>query len=177
MKRQGRHEAEPTLTLEDLAQIVCEGNIEGELQNRVATVIRTDPRFAEQFEELEALATEIDAEDLWEGLERNQEFGRLLEAESWEDAVEVLNPDGRDLYEVSYRNLIAVADARLAKAVDDPAPIQVAKDRLLQAEEKLAKDAVFQIAEAVKNLSVDTAETVIAEVRRDYFEKGRTDGE
>jgi hypothetical protein len=56
MKRHERHEAEPTLTLEDLAQIVCEGNVEGELQDRVAAVIRTDPRFAQQFEQLEAMA-------------------------------------------------------------------------------------------------------------------------
>ena len=109
-----RHEVQ--LTLEDLAQIVCEGNIEGELQVRVAAVIRTDPRFAQQFEALEAMAAEIGAEDLWEGVERNQEFDQLLEAESWENPTEILNLDGGDLYEVSYRKLIAVADARLAKA-------------------------------------------------------------
>jgi hypothetical protein len=39
--------------------------------------------------------------------------------------------------------------------------------------EKLAKDAVFQVAEALKNLSAETAEKVIAEARRDYFGKGR----
>jgi hypothetical protein len=66
-ERQERREAEPTLTLEDLAQIVCEGNVEGELQKRVAAVIRTDPRFAQQFEQLEAMAAEIGAGDLWEG--------------------------------------------------------------------------------------------------------------
>jgi hypothetical protein len=179
MKRQERYErpqAEPTLTLEDLAQIVCEGNVEGELQDRVAAVIRTDPRFAQQFEQLEAMATEIGAEDLWEGLERNQEFDRLLETESWKDPAEVLNPHGSDLYEVSYRKLIAVTDVRLGKAAD-PAPIQTVRDRLLRAEEKLAKDAVFQVAEAVKHLSVDTAEKVIADVRRHYIEKGGADGE
>ncbi len=167
---------EATLNLEDLAQIVCEGNFEGDLQDRVVAAIRTDPRFTQQFEELEAMAAEIGAEDLWEGVERNEEFDRLLAAESWEDPAEILNPDGSDLYEVSYRKLLAVADARLARA-DDPAPIQAVKDRLLQAEEKLAKDAVFPVAEALKNLSADTAEKVIAEVRRDYFGKGRDDGE
>ena len=157
-----------------MAQIVCEGNIEGELQDRLAAVIRTDPRFAQQFEELEAMAAEIGAEDLWEGVERNQEFDRLLGAESWGDPAEILNPDGGDLYEVSYRKLIAVADARLARA-KDPAPIQAVKDRLLKAEEKLAKDAVFKVAEAVKNLSADTAEKVVAEVRRDYLGKVQAD--
>ncbi len=173
-----RHDIQPeaTLTLEDLAQIVCEGNIEGELQERVAAAIRTDPRFAQQFEELEAKAAEVGAEDLWEGLERNEEFDRLLAAESWEDPAEILNPDGSDLYEVSYRKLIAVADARIARA-EDPAPIQAVKDRLLRAEEKLAKDAVFQVAEALKHLSADAAEKVMAEVRRDYFGKGQDDGE
>jgi hypothetical protein len=49
------HDTQPeaTLSLDDLAQIVCEGNVEGDLQDRVATVLRTDPRFSRQFEELE----------------------------------------------------------------------------------------------------------------------------
>jgi hypothetical protein len=91
------------------------------------------------------------------------------------DPAEVLNPDGSDLYEVSYRKLIAVADARLAKAADT-APIQAVRERLHRAEETLAKDAVFKVAETLKNLSADTAEKVIAEVRRDYIEKGGPDG-
>jgi hypothetical protein len=164
------------LTLEDLAQIVCGGNVEGELQDRVASAIRTDPRFARQFEELEAMASEIGAEDLWDGLVRNEEFDRLLAAESWDDPAEVLNPCSNDLYEVSYRKLLAVAESRIARA-EDPAPIQTVKDRLLEAEDKLAKDAVFKVAEALEDLSVDTAENVIAEVRRDYLDKGQEDGE
>ncbi len=175
MQRQDT-QLEATLTLEDLAQIVCEGNIEGDLQERLVAVIRTDPRFSRQFEELEATAAEIGAEDLWEGLERHQEFDRLLAAESWDDPAEILNPDDGDLYEVSYRKLLAVADARIARA-QDPAPIQAVKDRLLRAEKKLAKDAVFQVAEALKNLSTDTAEKVIVDVRRKYWPKERTDGE
>jgi hypothetical protein len=172
-----RHEPdEVQLTLEDLAQIVCEGNVEGELQERVAGAIRTDPRFGRQFEQLEAMAAEIGADDLWEGVERNQEFDHLLEADAWDDPAEILNPDGGDLYEVSYRKLIAVADVRIAKA-DDPAPIQVVRDRLLRAEEKLAKDAVFKVAEALRNLSADTAEKVIAEARRDYFGKEHDDAD
>jgi hypothetical protein len=172
-----RHEPdEVRLTLEDLAQIVCEGNVEGELQERLAGAIRTDPRFARQFEQLEAMAAEIAADDLWEGVERNQEFDRLLEAESWDDPAEVLNPDGGDLYEVSYRRLIAVADARLART-DDPALIQAVRDRILRAEEKLAKDTVFKVAEALRNLSSDTAEKVITEARRILFGKEHNDAD
>jgi hypothetical protein len=166
----------PELSLGDLAQIVCEGNVEGELQDRVASVIRSDPRFAKQFEELETMASEIGAEDLWDGLERNQEFDRLLAAESWEDPAQILNPDGGDLYEVSYRKLLAVADARLARD-EEPAPILAVKDRLLRAEEKLANDAVFQVAEALKNLSPDAAEKVVAEARRYDFGKEKSDGQ
>jgi hypothetical protein len=174
MQRQDTH-PEAALSLDDLAQISCAGNVEGDLQERVAAVLRTDPRFTRQFEQLEAMAAEVGAEDLWEGLERNEEFDRLLAAESWEDPAEILKPETNDFYEVSYRKLLAVADARLGRT-DDPAPIQAVKDRLLRAEEKLAKDAVFQVAEAVKHLSPETAEKVIAEARRDYFGKGQDDG-
>ena len=82
----------------------------------------------------------------------------------------------RDYYEVGFRKLIAVADARLSRT-DDPAPIQAVKDRLLRAEEKFAKDAVFKVAEAVKSVSADTAEKIFAEVRREYFGKGQDDAE
>jgi len=58
---------EPLLSLEDLVQIVCEGNVDGELQERLTEVLRTDPRFAEHFEELETMAAEAGADDLWEG--------------------------------------------------------------------------------------------------------------
>jgi hypothetical protein len=122
------------------------------------------------------MAAEIGADDLWEGVERNQEFDHLLEADSWDDPAEILNPDGGDLYEVSYRRLIAVADARLAR-VADPAPVQAVKTRLLQAEEKVAKDVVFKVAEALRNLSADTAEKVIAEARRDCIGKEHDDAD
>ena len=164
------------LTLEDLAQIVSGGNIEGDLQDRVAAVIRTDPRFAEQFEQLEALAADAAAEDLWDGFERNQEFDRLLETESWEDPAEILNPEGSDLYEVSYRKLLAIADARIART-EHPGLVEAVKDRLQRAEEKSAERAVYQVAEALRNLSVDSAEKVVAEVRRKYWRKEETDDE
>ena len=61
---------EPKLGLEDLAMIVSGGTIEDELQDRVASVIRSDPRFAVQFEELEAMSAEAGAADLWDGFER-----------------------------------------------------------------------------------------------------------
>jgi hypothetical protein len=159
-------EGEPLLSLEDLVQVVCEGNVEGELQERIATVLRTDPRFAEQFEELETLTADAGAEDLWEGLERHQEFDRLLAVPDWDDPAEVLNPHNYDFYEVSYRKLLAVAEARLARA-EDPAPIRDVRDRLLKAEKARARDAVFAVAEALKPFSQQTADEVIAEVRRD----------
>ena len=168
---------EPTkLTLEDLALIVSDGDIEGELQKRIANVIRSDSRFAEQFEQLEALAADAGTDDLWDGFERNREFDRLLEAESWNDPAEVLNPDASELYEVSYRRLLAIADARIART-EHPGLIQSVKDRLLRAEEKSADRAVYQVAEALKNLSVDTAEKVIVEVRRKYWREERADDE
>ncbi len=71
---------ETGLSLDDLAQVVCEGNVEGELQERVAEALRTDPRCAGQFAELETMTAEAGAEDLWEGLERHQEFDRLQKA-------------------------------------------------------------------------------------------------
>ena len=169
--------AEPTqLTLEDLALIVSDGDIEGELQERIAEVIRTDPRFTEQFEQLESLAVDAGADDLFDGFERNREFDQLLEAESWEAPAEILNPDGSELYEVSYRKLLAIADARIART-EHPGLIQAVKDRLQRAEEKSAERAVYQVADALKNLSVETAEKVFVEVRRKYWREERTDGE
>jgi hypothetical protein len=69
---------------------------------------------------------------------------------------------------VSYRGLLAVADARIAKA-DDPAPIQAVKDRLLRAQRQPLQNAVFQVAEALEKLSPGAAEEVIAEVRRKWL--------
>ena len=163
------------LTLEELVQIVCGGNIDGELQEKVAKIIRADPEFAEQFADLEAMAAAAGADDLWDGLERHQDVDRLLAAETWQDPAEVLNPEGSDLYEVSYRKLLAVADARIAAADpsqgQDPSLIEALRDRLQKAEEKLAADSVFQVAEALRNLSDDTAEKVIGAVRRKYWKR------
>jgi hypothetical protein len=156
------------LSLDDLAQIVCDGNIDGDLQERVARVIRSDPRFARHFERLEEMTAEAGAEDLWEGLGRHLEFNRLLASESWEDPAEILNPDGDEDYQVSYRKLLAVADARIAKAAD-PAPIEAVKERLLRAQRQPVKNAVFQVAEALEKLSAGAAEEVIAEVRRNWL--------
>ena len=142
--------------------IVSDGEIEGELQDRVATAIRSDPRFADQFVELEALAAEAQTTDLWEGLDRQREFDRLLEAGHWNDPAEILNPKGSDLYEVNYRRLIAVAEARLARN-DDAEPIRRTLERLLRAELAAASKAVYLIAEAVKNLSKTTSERVLIE--------------
>ena len=166
---------EAELTFEDLVRILCEGDVDGELQERVARVIRTDPRFTEQITQLEAMAAAARADDLWDGLERHLEVDRLLAAESWEDPATILNPEKDHLYELSYRKLLAVADARLATA-NDPVAVEVLKARLQKAESKVAANTVFQITEALGNLSVATAEKVIDKVRRKYSKKETSDG-
>ena len=83
---------ETALSLEDLAILVSKGHIADDLQRCLARVIRRDPRFAESLAKLETLASDAGIADLWLGLERNQEFDRLLEAESWVDSAETLNP-------------------------------------------------------------------------------------
>ncbi|MEE8525665.1 MAG: hypothetical protein V3T72_17140 [Thermoanaerobaculia bacterium] len=161
---------EPLLSLMDLAKIVCEGDVEGELQERLTKVLRTDPRFTEQFEELDTMAAEAGAEDLWEGLDLHRDFDRLLAVPVWEDPAEVLNPERDRFYQISYRKLLAVAEARLARA-EDPAPIRDLRDRLLRAEKGPAQQAVYAVAEALSPLSQTTADKVVAEVRSKYWEK------
>jgi hypothetical protein len=159
---------EPPLSLEDLARIVCEGDVEGGLQERLTHLLRTDPRFVEHFEELETMAAEAGAEDLWDGYDRHQEFDRLLAVPVWDDPAEVLNPRGELFYQVNYRKLLAIAEARLARA-EDPAPIRDVRDRLLKAEKVPAQQAVFVVAEALQHLSQQTADKVVAEVRSTYW--------
>lgn len=159
----------PDLSLEDLARLVCSGDADEELQGRLTDALRADPRFTRHFGELEAMAAEAGTDDLLEGLERHQEFERLLTATSpWEDPAEILDPHERGLYQIHYRQLLTVAESRL-KTAEDPKPIRELKDRLLEAEKSLARQAVFAVAEALEHLSEQTADKVVAEVRRKYW--------
>ncbi len=88
---------------------------------------------------------------------RHEEFELLLTTKRpWKDPAEILDPSGRGLYHVDYRQLLAIAETRLRTA-EDPSPIQALRDRLLQAEKKPARQAVFAVAEALEYLSERTA--------------------
>ena len=152
---------------EDLATILCDGHIESSLQRRLAAMIRQDPRFTDELKQLEALTADADGDDLWDGLKCNQDFDCLLESRHWKHPEEILNPTGNDLYEVSYRKLLAIAGARAARA-DDPTPVHRVRERLQQAEKEAASDAEFAVMEALQNLSNAAIHEVLRRVRRFY---------
>ncbi len=161
-------EREPQLSLEDLARLV-DGDIGEDVQQRLKTVLRTDPRYAAQFAALDGLAAEAGTDDLWQAYIRHQEFDRLLAAkEPWKDPAEVLDSGQLAFFRVDYRQLLAIADSRL-RAGEDPEPLQALRDRLLQAEREPARQAVFMVAEALEYLSEQTADKVVAEVRKKFL--------
>ena len=122
------------LTLEELAD-VADGDAlhTQEARDRLARVIQTDPRFAEQLEHLEALARDAGVKRgsyRGIGLEENQDFDRLLADDGWRDPAEVLDPDGQRGF--SYGRLIAIARARAARA-EDPSSLHAMRERLERA--------------------------------------------
>jgi hypothetical protein len=154
----------PQLSLEDLARLVG-GDVGEKLQQRLAAVLRTDARFDGLFATLDRLAAEAGTDDLLQAYVRHREFERLLTARRrWKDPAEVLDPGGRGLYLVDYRQLLAIAEARLQSA-EDPEAMRELRDRLLEAEKKSAGQAVFAVAEALEYLSERAADQVLAEVR------------
>lgn len=124
------------LTLEELAE-VADGDAlhTQERRDRLAHVICTDPRFAEQLERLEQLARDAGLGPEWGSyrgvaLEENEDFDRLLATDTWRDPAEVLDPDGDRGF--SYDCLISIAKARAARA-EDPAVLEAVQERLEQA--------------------------------------------
>jgi hypothetical protein len=161
-------ERAPELSLEDLARLVS-GDVGDKLQERLTDVLRADPRFAAQFAALDGLAAEAGTDDLLQGYVRRREFERLLAAKGpWKDPAEVLDRGRRGLFRVDYRQLLAIADARVQTA-EDPEPLRKLRDRLLEAEKEPARQAVFAVAEALEYLSERTADRVVAEVRKKYW--------
>ncbi len=163
----------PKLNLEDLAQLAGGLDVDDALRERLIADLRADLRFAGHFETLEAMAVEAGTDDLYEGYERHREFENLLTAPDWDDPVEVIYPERDGLCEVDFRQLLAIAEARLA-ANDEVAPVREVRDRLLRAEKDPARQAVFAVAEALRHLSERTADEVVAEVRRKYWRQPRS---
>ncbi len=105
----------PEFSLEELARFldVREETIPEGMRSRLAALLRTDPRLAEQLEQLEEMARDAGTEDLANALDQHQRFERWLAAEDLPG--DVMTPE-------DYAELLRIAAARLARATPEERP-------------------------------------------------------
>lgn len=119
---------ETLLTLEDVARLAAAGDqLPRALVPKLRAVVRSDPRFAPHFEQLEALAREAGLDPASEtgiedGFAAHQDLERLLAAEGWAHPAEVLDPAGE--VGVACGAVLRIARARLEQAGEEPGPLR-----------------------------------------------------
>ena len=149
------------LTLEDLARItsVRDADVQDDTVIRLAALVRADPRFADQLQELERMKQVTAAESLYDGWAACDLLRELVEAEGWEHPAEVIH---ESLAETCGPTLIPLIDRSIEDA-DDP-------ERLLAVRERLARSLgeyflgpeVFQgLVERLLKLEPEDVESVL----------------
>ncbi len=148
------------LSRADLAKIVeADGEVDPELQARLADLVRSHPDCAARIAELDAVAAEAGIPDSpWTALQLNRRLDRLLETEGWDDPAEVL---GEQDPETSFlAELIRITEARAARS-DDPARLLEVKERLITAEVVAFEQHLKPFARWLVLMSPEGAERVM----------------
>ena len=121
---------ETDLTLREVAMLADGADLTAETAAKLAVLVRSCPLFAEQIEQLQAMAEVAGTAFLEDGLAAHRGFDQLMAAQ-WEHPDEVLGPHEGILYP----QMIAMAEARARQAQGEE------RRRLLEVQERLEQAA------------------------------------
>lgn len=151
----------PDLTLKDLIDVLFEDPALPEnLVEWFQHAVVSDPRNAKLVAYAEQARRDAGVEKLWEGLHHAENLEELLEAEGWEDPIDVLQPGHKDISSLGYRQLVLMAEARIARG-EGSAEMQAVKERIERAERKEAKEALEKLVQEVQRLSPGSARRMV----------------
>ena len=151
-----------TLTLEDLSYLLCtECEMPEDVHERLRHDILGDPRYGELLAHGEQLRRDTGCPELWQALAYGADFERLLEAEGWDDPAEILMPGHEDLPFVGHRQLIGIADARIARG-EATEKLSALKERVERAECKPLEETLEDLLSRVRRLSPASAARMVA---------------
>ncbi len=128
-------------------------------------MLRSHPELAQDFTKLDQLASDAQTTSYHRAIELALMFEELCQGKSWSHPAEVLGES------VPYGALLAIAEARIARASQPPERLLKIKGLLEQAEQEAAAPPIASFVEALVGLrlSRSAAEGAIDEVRRRYF--------
>ncbi len=173
------------LTLEEVA-LVADGLVETLSQEGakcLGQVLRTDPRYTAEIEELEALAREAGLRpgDSFEYLSAakalDETLTELLAADGWRHPAAVLDPDGSR--GIPYASLIRLAKEREGRAAEgDAETIQEVRQRLEEAfAAEMAEDTLLeQFVARLSDLPPERALHLLSRAGREYGQLLETRG-
>ncbi len=157
------------LTLKDIAILLDGIEVPDATAERLAPLLRDDPRLEDEVAELELLAQDasIDpehSERFTTAYDNDQDFRKLLTAKSWDQRDEIFDPD----VGFSLGELLRIAEARLGRS---PSPLLTEVQQKLKrvaAEKRAAERLVERFLEGLQRLPAKQAEALIAETERRY---------
>ena len=160
------------LPLEDVARLSGASELPADTLRRIAAAARSDPRFAEHYRVLEALARDAgldpsDGGDLETAFECYEEYWKLLETDGWEHPDEVLDPNGD--VGISYRELAHLARERAEREIVSARELEV-RDRLERAwatQRKLNAPVTHFVSQLLK-LDDETAGQQLQQAASEY---------
>ena len=148
------------LSLHDLAFAVV-GDLDGVSEDGsavIATILREDPRFAEQLAKLEAMARDVGVESVLDGFEVHRQFDILMSTD-WEHPSDVLDEDPENVF---YEQLLHLATT-LADRADEPEKLLSVERRLESAYalHRVEEDAFRQLADGLDHFEPEVAERML----------------
>ncbi|MEM7585677.1 MAG: hypothetical protein AAF560_19970 [Acidobacteriota bacterium] len=122
--------------------------IDDEQRHSLINVLRSHPDLREDFARLDRLASDAQTDDTRRAIELHHMFEELHQDGSWTDPRRVLGEP------VPYRGLLAIANARLARARRPAARLQKLKELLEQAEEAAMEQPIATFTAALEDLRI-----------------------
>jgi hypothetical protein len=140
-------------------------------------MLRSHPQLADDFRKLDRLTEDAQTQDYQQAIEHYQMFERLRKQQNWTDPAKILGD------RVPYVNLLAIAEARIARASTQPTRTMKIQQLLKRAEEKTTNDAIdaFVNELIILGISPSGADRALKEAERRYRtmleEERQLDGE
>ena len=139
--------------------------LDGELRASLIALMRSQPRFEGDFARLDRLARDAGTESYRQAADLHRMFEVLRQRRQWTDPAVVLGG------QVPYGGLLAIAEARIARAAEPPARILELRALLREAEQAATAQPAADFATALIELGVSEtgADKALEQARRSYL--------
>ncbi len=154
------------LSMGDLVKLLdAERHLDRPLRESLIELLRSHPDLERDFGTLENLAGEAGVDSYEEAVEVHQMFEELRRHKKWSDPAEVVGP------QVPFRNLLSVAEAKIAAASRPPKRVIEVREILLAAQRAAFEAPVGAFVDALLELGItdEGAREAIDEAKRRYF--------